>query len=156
MLLPNDISNLLTVMVTWDNSFQYENMHIKTKGKTLDNWLYFYLSDRRVLAEVAGCRNYFALTLIWHNMHFQVWREMFMKYSLLEYSEFILAFQLQFGIHEAENERFWWEKEKHHLNEWFIFWLSCWCSISEASIWENLLKHFICFQGSNLCRITWF
>ena len=42
-----------------------------------------------------------------------------MKYSSLEYSELILDFQLQFGIYEAENERFRWEKEKHHLNEWF-------------------------------------
>ena len=39
-------------------------------------------------------------------MYFQVWREMFMKYSSLEYSEFILAFQLQFGVYEAESERF--------------------------------------------------
>ena len=42
-----------------------------------------------------------------------------MKYSSLEYCEFILAFQLQFGIYEAESERFRWGKEKHHLNEWF-------------------------------------
>ena len=41
-----------------------------------------------------------------------------MKYSSLECSEFILMFQLQFGIYEAESERFRWEKEKH-LNEWF-------------------------------------
>ena len=40
---------------------------------------------------------------------------MFMKYSSLEYSEFILAFR----IYEAESERFQWEKEKHHLKEWF-------------------------------------
>ena len=52
-------------------------------------------------------------------MHFQVWREMFMKYSSLEYSEFILLFQLQLGIYEAESERFRWEKEKRNLNEWF-------------------------------------
>ena len=42
-----------------------------------------------------------------------------MKYSWLEYSEFIPAFQLQFGIYEAESERFRWEKDKQHLNEWF-------------------------------------
>ena len=29
-----------------------------------------------------------------------------MKYSLFEYSEFILAFQLQFGTFEAESEHF--------------------------------------------------
>ena len=52
-------------------------------------------------------------------MHFQVWREMFMKYSSLECSEFILAFQLSFGIYEGESESFRWEKVKHHLNEWF-------------------------------------
>ena len=33
-----------------------------------------------------------------------------MKYSSLKYSEFILAFQLQFGTYEAENEHFRWEK----------------------------------------------
>ena len=44
---------------------------------------------------------------------------MFMKYSSLECCEFILAFQLQFGIYEAESERFRSEKETHHLNEWF-------------------------------------
>ena len=42
-----------------------------------------------------------------------------MKYSSMEYSELIQAFQLQFGIYEAESERFRWEKEKHHLNELF-------------------------------------
>ena len=42
-----------------------------------------------------------------------------MKYSSLKYCEFILALQLQFGKYETENERFRWEKEKHHLNEWF-------------------------------------
>ena len=34
-----------------------------------------------------------------------------MKYSSLKYSEFILAFQLQFGTYEAESERFRWEKK---------------------------------------------
>ena len=34
------------------------------KGKTLDNWLHFYLSERRVLAEVAGCKSYFAMAQI--------------------------------------------------------------------------------------------
>ena len=42
-----------------------------------------------------------------------------MKYSSLKYSEFILAFQLQFGTYEAENEHFRWEQEKRHFNEWF-------------------------------------
>ena len=42
-----------------------------------------------------------------------------MKHSSLEYSEFILGLQLQFGIYEAESEPFRREKEKHHLNEWF-------------------------------------
>ena len=42
-----------------------------------------------------------------------------MKYSSLKYSEFILAFQLQFGTYEAESEHFRWEKEKRHLNELF-------------------------------------
>ena len=40
-----------------------------------------------------------------------------MKYSSLEYSEFMLAFQLQFGIYESKHFR--WEKEKRHFNEWF-------------------------------------
>ena len=34
-----------------------------------------------------------------------------MKYSLLEYSQFILAFQLQFGTCAAESEHFRWEKK---------------------------------------------
>ena len=42
-----------------------------------------------------------------------------MKYSSLKYSEFILAFQLQFGTYEAESEHFRSEKEKRHFNEWF-------------------------------------
>ena len=77
----------------------------------LDSWICFYLSERRVLAEVAGCKRYFALTLIWQNRHFPVWREMFMKYSWLKYSEFTLAFQLQFETYETESEHFQWEKK---------------------------------------------
>ena len=34
-----------------------------------------------------------------------------MKYLSLEYSEFILAFQLQIGTYEVESEHFRWEKE---------------------------------------------
>ena len=44
---------------------------------------------------------------------------MFIKYLSLEYGEFILAFQLQFGTYEAESEHFRWGKEKRHFNEWF-------------------------------------
>ena len=33
------------------------------------------------------------------------------EYSSLKHSEFILAFQLQFGTYEAESEHFRWEKE---------------------------------------------
>ena len=40
-----------------------------------------------------------------------------MKYSSLNYSEFILAFQLQLETYEAESEQFDWEKEKRHFNE---------------------------------------
>ena len=46
-------------------------------------------------------------------------RDVYIKYSSLEYSEFILAFQLQFGTYEAESEHFRWGKEKRHFNEWF-------------------------------------
>ena len=42
-----------------------------------------------------------------------------MNYLLLNYSESILAFQLQFGTYEAESEHFQWENEKRHFNEWF-------------------------------------
>ena len=35
---------------------------------------------------------------------------MYMIYSMLEYSELILAFQLQFGTYEAESEHFRREK----------------------------------------------
>ena len=45
------------------------------------------------------------------SLNFQVWIEMFINYSSLEYSEFILAFQLQFGTYEAESEHFQWEKK---------------------------------------------
>ena len=34
-----------------------------------------------------------------------------MKYSSLKYSEFILAFQLQFGTYKDESEHFRWEKK---------------------------------------------
>ena len=85
------------------------------KGKTLDNWLHFYLSESRVLAEAAGCKSYFALTLISQNRHFHMWRDMLMKYSSLKYSEFVLAFQLQFGAYETESEHFRWEK-KHAIS----------------------------------------
>ena len=44
---------------------------------------------------------------------------MFIKYSSLKYSEFILDFQLQFGTKEAESENFRWENEKRHSNEQF-------------------------------------
>ena len=54
------------------------------KGKTLDNWLHFCLSEPRVLAEAAGCKSYFALTLISQNRHFHKWRDMLMKYSSLK------------------------------------------------------------------------
>ena len=42
-----------------------------------------------------------------------------MKYLSSEYSEFILAFQLQFRTYEVESDHFRWEKEKRHLYEWF-------------------------------------
>ena len=93
--------------------------HIKIKGKTLDNWLHFYLSESRILAEAAGFKSYFALTLISQNRHFHMWRDMLMKYSSLKYSVFILAFQVQFGTYKAESEHFRWEKEKRHFKEWF-------------------------------------
>ena len=53
-----------------------------------------------------------------------------MKYSSLEYSEFILASQLQFGIYKAENERFGrkrtpFERVVFKISRSFIFWLSC-------------------------------
>ena len=42
---------------------------------------------------------------------------MFINYSSLKYSEFVLAYQQQFGTYEAENEHFQWEKERRHFNE---------------------------------------
>ena len=51
--------------------------------------------------------------------NFQVWIEMFSNYSSLKYGAFILAFQLQFGIYEAESIHFRWEKEKRYFNDWF-------------------------------------
>ena len=89
------------------------------KGKALDSWLHFYLSELCVLAEAGGCKSYFALTLTSQNRHFQMWRDMLVKYSSLKYNEFILAFQLKLGTYEAESEHFLWEKEKRHFNAWF-------------------------------------
>ena len=48
-----------------------------------------------------------------------MWRDMLMKYSSLKYSEFVPAFQLQFGTYETESEHFRGEEEKRHFNEWF-------------------------------------
>ena len=67
------------------------------KGKTLDIWLHFYLSEPRVLAEAAGLRSCFALTLISQTRHTHMWRDMLMNYLSLKYRESILAFQLQFA-----------------------------------------------------------
>ena len=54
-----------------------------------------------------------------------------MKFSSLEYSEFILACHLQFGTYEVESEYFRWEKEitpfqraVFKICRPFIFWLS--------------------------------
>ena len=83
MLLLNDISNLLTGHLRQFLSVsKYACMksYIKIKGKTLDNWLCFYLSERRVLAETAGCKSCLALILISQNSHFQIWRDKFMKF----------------------------------------------------------------------------
>ena len=96
---------------------KYVQSHMKIKGNTLDNWLHFYLSEPRVLAEAAGCKSCFALTLLSQTRHIHMWRDMIMNYLSLKYSESILAFQLQFGTYEAETEHFLWEKEKHHFNE---------------------------------------
>ena len=93
-------------------------MHIKVKGKALGNRLHFYLSEPRVLAEAVGCKSCFALTLISQTRHVHMWRDALVNYLSLKYSESILAFQLQFGTYEAENEHFRWEK-KRHFSEWF-------------------------------------
>ena len=77
------------------------------------------MSEPRVLAEDAGCKSCFALTLISQIMHIHMWRDMLMNYLSLKYSESILAFQLQFETYEAESEHFRWEKEKRHFNKWF-------------------------------------
>ena len=76
------------------------------EGKTLDNWLHFYLSEARVLAEAAGSKSCFALTVILQTRHIHMWRDMLMNYLSLKYNESILAFQLQFGTYEAESEHF--------------------------------------------------
>ena len=47
------------------------------------NWLHFYLSESRVLAEAAGCKSCFALTLISQTRHIHMWRDMFMNYLSL-------------------------------------------------------------------------
>ena len=77
---------------------------IKIKGKTLDNWLNFYLSEPRVLAEAAGCKSNITLTLISQNRHVE--RHAYEILIVGIYSEFILAFQMQFRTYEAESEHF--------------------------------------------------
>ena len=91
----------------------------KNKREDIRQLASFLVSEPRVLAEAAGCKSCFALTLISQNRHFHMWRDMLMKYLSLKYGESILAFQLQFGTYEAESEHFRWEKEKCHFNEWF-------------------------------------
>ena len=77
-------------------------MFNKIKGKTLDNWHHVYFSEPRVLAEGAGCKSCFALTLISQTRLIHMWRDMLMNYLSLKYSESILALQQQFGTYEAE------------------------------------------------------
>ena len=126
MLLPNDISlNLINVHLRQFLSVsKYVQSHRKIKGKTLDNWLHFYLSEPYVLAKAAGCKScrlqkLFCTDTDFTEQAFHMWKDMLMKYSSLKCSEFILAFQVQFGTYEAESEHFRSEKEKHHFNEWF-------------------------------------
>ena len=59
---------------------KYAYSHIKIKGKTLHNWLHVYLSEPRVLAEAAGCKSCFELTLISQTKHIHMWRDMLMNY----------------------------------------------------------------------------
>ena len=121
MLLLNDISNLLTLMVTWDNFFQYQNIRVIThkmedfKQLALFLFVWTTCSGRSYRLQKLFCTD----TDLKENRHFQVWREILIEYSSLEYSEFILAFQLQLGTYDAESENFRWEKEKRHFNEWF-------------------------------------
>ena len=91
-------SRLINVL---DNRFYVKFMQLEKVY-----WFRFYLSEPRVLAEAAGCKSYFALTPILQNKHFHMWRDLLMKYSSLKYSEFILAFQVQFGTYEAESGHF--------------------------------------------------
>ena len=81
----NDISLTLIFFETISFSITICVIARKIRGKTLDNWLHFYLSEPRVLAEAAGCKSYFALTLISQIRHFHMWRDMLMKYSSLKY-----------------------------------------------------------------------
>ena len=100
------------------SKYMYNQSHIRIKEKNLENGFFFYLSELTCFGRSCRLQMLFCTTLIWQNRHFQVCMEMFVKYSSLEYGEFILAFQLQFGTYEAESEHFRWEKEKRHFNEW--------------------------------------
>ena len=120
--------------------------HIKIKGKILDNWRHFYLSEPPVLAKGAGCKSCFALTLISQNRHFHMWRDMLIKYSSLKYSEFILAFQLQFGIYEAETP---FQRVIFKINRPFIFWLSCCRSISIIPVFKGSLNTICVFKAAS-------
>ena len=45
-----------------------------------------------------------------------MWKNMLMKYSLLKYSEFILAFQLQFGIYMKPKVNIFDGKKKNAIS----------------------------------------
>ena len=83
---------------------------------------------------------------------------MFIKYSSLEYGEFILSFQLQFETYEAESEHFRWEKEKRHFNEWFskyvgILYFGYLAVVRFLKpVFKEILNNLYVFKA----RITWF
>ena len=59
-----------------------------------------------------------------------------MKYSSLKYSEFILAFQLQFGTYEAESEHFGYLADLRFLKPVFKGILNILCVFKAATYVE--------------------
>ena len=117
MLLLNDMSNLLTLMVTWDNSFQYQNIRViahKNKRedfRQLGLFLFVWTTcfDRSCRLQRLFCTDIELTEQEFSSVDRNVYK--------IFVTEFILAFQLQFGTYEAESEHFRWEKEKRHSNE---------------------------------------
>ena len=82
---------------------------------------------------------------------------MCINYSSLKYSEFILAFQLQFGIYEAETGHFRWEKKTpfqrvvFQISKPFIF---CYLAVDRflKLVSEEILNNLYVFKAATYVK----